>query len=166
MNDPTELPLRDIHLPDPVSWWPLSIGWWLVIGLILVITCLSVWAYRRYQYKKYSAVRLAKKELHKLRQQYLVHRDIKLLAGELSVLIRRLNISIFPRTDTASLTGTDWLRHLDSPLPDKPFTAGPGRMLLDAPYRRSVELQEVEPLFDICEKWIDAVAHSAEKPAA
>jgi hypothetical protein len=22
--------LRDIHLPEAVSWWPLAIGWWLV----------------------------------------------------------------------------------------------------------------------------------------
>ena len=31
--------LADIHLPDPVSIWPLAPGWWLVIVLILAGLC-------------------------------------------------------------------------------------------------------------------------------
>ncbi len=26
--EPSELPLRDLHLPDAVGWWPLAPGWW------------------------------------------------------------------------------------------------------------------------------------------
>ena len=25
--------LRDIHLPDPVSWWPPAPGWWIAVGI-------------------------------------------------------------------------------------------------------------------------------------
>ena len=28
--------LKDIHLPDAVSWWPLAIGWWIVAIIAIV----------------------------------------------------------------------------------------------------------------------------------
>ena len=30
--DPQQIPLRDLHLPDAISWWPLAPGWWLAIA--------------------------------------------------------------------------------------------------------------------------------------
>jgi len=30
-----ELPLKDIHLPDAITWWPLAIGWWLLIVMVI-----------------------------------------------------------------------------------------------------------------------------------
>lgn len=29
--------MSDIALPEPVSWWPLAIGWWVIGALILTI---------------------------------------------------------------------------------------------------------------------------------
>jgi hypothetical protein len=29
--------LKDIHLPDDISWWPLAIGWWLLITILPTI---------------------------------------------------------------------------------------------------------------------------------
>lgn len=76
---------------------------------------------------------------------------------ELSVLLRRVTISAYPRDEAASLTGVAWLQFLDKPLGATPFATGAGRILLDAPYRRAVTAAEVEPLFQLCEAWLDAV---------
>lgn len=40
----TGLPLADIHLPDPVSIWPLAPGYWVILAatVALLITALSV----------------------------------------------------------------------------------------------------------------------------
>ena len=38
-NDPLAQ-LRDIHLPEPILWWPLAPGWWVLIILCLA---LAIW---------------------------------------------------------------------------------------------------------------------------
>lgn len=46
-NTTQQLPLADIHLPDPIGFWPLAPGWWVVIVLLLVvIATAAIWSYR------------------------------------------------------------------------------------------------------------------------
>ena len=41
--------LRDIHLPEPISWWPLAPGWWLlIIAAVVLAAWLVVHLYNRY----------------------------------------------------------------------------------------------------------------------
>lgn len=72
--------LRDIHLPDPVGWWPPAPGWWL---LGLTILGLLVWALHRLQvrYRRDSFRRQALRELDALcRHQPLPLPDLLQLA--------------------------------------------------------------------------------------
>ena len=158
MADPLQLPLKDIHLPAPVPWWPPAPGWWILIGLILLGSVLLLWFYKRRQRLMLSACNLAKLELVKVREEYSSHADAKHLVQELSILIRRLSISVFPRMETASLTGESWLTFLDDVMRSSTFTSGAGRILIEAPYRRTVQTDDIESLFPLCEEWIDAVA--------
>ena len=32
--DPSEIPIRDLHLPEAIGWWPLAPGWWVLIVLL------------------------------------------------------------------------------------------------------------------------------------
>jgi hypothetical protein len=165
MTDPMQLPLRDIHLPEPVSWWPPAAGWWIVLALVMLVIGLCAWLYRRRRRQRWSAVYLARAELRALRERYLYDEDIRQFAAELSALLRRVSISLYPRAETASLTGEDWLRHLDQPLPDKPFSTGAGRILIELPYRRNVDAAETEPLLELCESWIDAIERRMRRAA-
>ena len=59
--------LRDIHLPDPVSWWPPAPGWWLLSLLIIAAVCyLGVQTIRRYKRRLYR--RQAMAELKQIEQ--------------------------------------------------------------------------------------------------
>ena len=31
--DPTQLPLRDLHLPPDIGWWPMAPGWWVLLAI-------------------------------------------------------------------------------------------------------------------------------------
>ncbi len=157
MNDPLQLPLRDIHLPGAVSWWPPAPGWWLLALIIAAVFLFTRWWYRRLRRRKYSACNLARRALLQIREEYADHRDVVRMIRDVSVLLRRVSISVYSRDRAAGLTGAAWLAFLDKPLGGTPFSAGAGRLLIDAPYRREVVMDEIEPLFQLCEQWLDAV---------
>ncbi len=146
------MPLRDIHLPEPVSWWPLAPGWWVVLGLIVILGLLLLWVryLRQYQF----IAKLARGQLQLLRSDSALSNGDKIRA--LSILMRRVSISAFPRVDSASLTGVEWLQFLDSSLTERAFSEGPGRALLDGPYKPSGDI-DLAPVFKVCEKWIGSL---------
>ena len=79
----------------------------------------------------------------------------------LSVLLRRACISVFPREQTAGLSGREWLDFLDRQLNDGRFTEGAGKILLEAPYNKNVAC-DFNALFELCEDWVKALPPSAK----
>lgn len=50
--------LRDIHLPQPIGWWPLAPGWWALIALICILTVVGfVWSRMRRRSARFLALR-------------------------------------------------------------------------------------------------------------
>lgn len=150
-TDPSKLPLRDIHLPDPISWWPPAAGWWILAALTLLI--LAGTALFLTNRRKTLLKRTALAELTRIRDQYLQQQDDGLTVRELSRLLRRVCISFDRRAQVASLTGADWLQHLDKFGGDKLFTSGVGRRLAEAPYQQHPEHCAAE-LLEICQRWL------------
>ena len=133
--NPEEIPLRDLHLPAITGWWPLAPGWWVLIGLAL---CgLGYLAWRAIQIFRRSAPRRrALSQLRDLQAEYCWSGDVVSLGIRLSELLRRAMLAYAPRDEVAGLTGTIWLEWLDQGLPNKAFSAGPGRNLESLPYRK------------------------------
>jgi len=128
------LPLRDLHLPEPVGWWPLAPGWSLLIGLAIVAIAYGlVRAYQRRQ--RNAARRYALRELARYEAEYRKHKDPVTLAKQLSQLLRRGMLAYAPRTEIAGLTGEAWLRWLDRGMPLPYFYTDGGKSLLELPYR-------------------------------
>jgi hypothetical protein len=151
MNE--DLPLRDIHLPDPVGWWPLAPGWWALGVVLLALAGLGAWLVYRKNHPTLET--LALRELDRLRE------DAGLDAAErlrrLGTLLRRIGLSGHPREEVAGLTGDNWLRWLDQFLETPRFSQGIGRLLVDGPYRRApaVGMDEIQ---DLCREWVRAYA--------
>lgn len=48
-----QLPLHDIVVESTISWWPLAIGWWLLIGAsILLLSISGWWLWRHWRYRR------------------------------------------------------------------------------------------------------------------
>jgi hypothetical protein len=132
--DPTELPLRDLHLPEAIGWWPLAPGWWLLIAIALVglgYLLLRAWRTRQFHAPRRHAIR----ELARVEAQYLKNHDPVLLGQQLSELLRRGMLAYAPRHEVAGLTGESWLAWLDQDLPVPYFHTQGGKSLLELPYR-------------------------------
>jgi hypothetical protein len=144
-----QLPLRDIHLPEPVSWWPPAIGWWLLALLVPVLITGLVWLIRRR--RRVTPIMLALRELDFLQGDAGLSPDAKL--RRLSILLRQTALTLYPRQSVAGLTGEDWLRWLDETLGEPRFSQGPGRLLVEAPYRPA-PAANLDALLALCRDWL------------
>ena len=131
--NPEELPLRDLHLPDMTSWWPVAPGWLFVAALVVLGLALLI---RRgiVQWLDNRPRRLALKRLGHISAEFEQGASAVALGKNLSELTRRTMLAYSPRDVVAGLTGENWLQWLDRGLDGKPFSEGAGRILESLPY--------------------------------
>ncbi|MGR9043731.1 MAG: DUF4381 domain-containing protein [Gammaproteobacteria bacterium] len=149
----SQLPLRDIHIPEAPGWWPPAPGWWLLAVTVPLLIWLALRLYRRIT--RNTALKSARKLLLKIKQD-TEHNDFEKLC-QLSILLRRAAISLAPRSEVASLTGQAWLDYLDSSIEGKTFSEGVGRQLIEARYRvKAAQSVDLPQLITLCEHWLKA----------
>ena len=153
MNNQTDplSDLRDIHLPDPVSWWPPAPGWWMVLGLAVVLIVLAVWGYRRLRVPR--IYRTARHELQGLREAYAANREDHKLVTGLSVVLRRYAMALYGREQVAGLTGQQWLTFLNKTGNTNTFSSGVGNVIVSVPYGSQVPVHG-EALLTAVERWL------------
>ena len=162
--NPADLPLRDIHLPDPVGWWPPALGLWLVALIAIGLVALLVRAWRRRRAWRRSPAYLAGVELERMRANWQQHGNPQRLTEELSSWLRRVSMSLHSRRTAAGLTGRDWWRFLDSAAGTPVFGPDGGQLLAAAPYRPDGGAH-AERLLVLCERWLAAVRERARRAA-
>ncbi len=163
--DQTHLPLRDIHLPDSVSWWPIPPGYWLVLLLICVLVA-SIWLIKHWLRNR-QLKKSIQHELSIIEAEYFQSKNAQSLIQNLSILLRRVGRAYFPTSGCESLTGTAWLSFLDNRLvganknkPDRikstDFQTGVGNVLITAPYTRQADI-DADAVLNLCKRWIQQV---------
>ncbi len=131
--NPEDIPLRDLHLPEMIGWWPVAPGWWLLFGLLLFGLGFIAWRALQ-KYRMNADRRRALSQLRRLQAEYDHSHDAVSLGVEISELLRRAMLAYARRDEVAGLTGTNWLEWLDQGLTSKAFTDGPGRNIESLPY--------------------------------
>jgi hypothetical protein len=156
--DVSQLPLRDIHLPGAVGWWPPALGWWLIAALVLVGLALFAVHYYRGRH-----LRAAVRALRRLRAALEGGAEPVGCLQNVSTTLRRFAMTSVAaagsaETAVAGLIGERWLEYLDSRWSRNEFAAGAGRALLAAPYARpnTIERSAALELTEVCLAWLAA----------
>lgn len=146
--DPEQIPLRDLHLPEAISWWPLAPGWWVIIAALLGVGIYLLRLYLRRRARG-AARRHALRQLAQLTADFERHGNTVAFSGDLSELLRRTMLAYAPRQEVAGLTGDAWLEWLDQDLDRPRFQGAAGRKLLELPYRRPDDELSALELVDV-----------------
>jgi len=103
------LALKDIHVPDPITSYPIAYGWWILAALILlsiVITIIKInKAAKRNQVKKQALAQL--------------NNSLDLNNNELISLLKWAAMHYFSRVELAKLYGDSLQQFLLKQLPEK-----------------------------------------------
>jgi len=156
--DPTSLQnLNDIVLPEAVGWWPLAIGWYFLFGLLLVIlTWLTYTWVRRWINNRYRRVALQQLQLLAEDIRNTDNRDTGL--RQIPVLLKRTALSVYPRSQLASLTGRNWHDFLNSKVSKPSFTEFTADLLDEISYSvgdlSKVDTQAADDLLKASHHWL------------
>ncbi len=143
--------LRDVHMPDPISWWPPAVGWWMIVVVSVIVVGLVLWARAHRQRTRPRRVALA--QIKQVKQHYAVYSNDQWAITEVSHLLRRYALAVFSRSQVAGLSGRSWLEFLDHAGGTNQFSEGPGQSLRSGPYQ-SQGTASVVDLLPLVERWI------------
>ncbi len=150
--------LHEILLPDPVSWMPQTVGWYVVFGLIVVV--IGGWVFgrlRRFWKNRYRGYALA--ELEVIGQELQRPEKRAKALAKIPVLLKWTALAAFPRSDVAGLSGEKWLAFLDKSMGAKRFTGDEGRLLPELAYAPAPRISKlpdetIGKLLQIVRHWI------------
>jgi hypothetical protein len=159
--DPRLEALADIVVPETVSLTPVTVGWKLLAGvLILALALAGMAAYRRYRRKRYRREALAELKVLSATVTQAGPGKVEALQA-LPALLRRVALSADHREAVASLSGEAWLDYLDTRYPGNGFAMGPGREVeavgyLPEPQVSALDSGAVEALLEEIRSWIES----------
>lgn len=121
----------------------------MVAGLMAAAALLLLFLVRRFRRLRYR--RQALRRLTDLEQAHEIAANS--LLAELSALLRRAALCAYPDETCAGLNGEDWLRFLDRPLKESPFSQGVGRCLATGPYQKTADFDRAA-LLALCRRYL------------
>ncbi len=114
------LPLRDIRLPAEPGFWPLAPGWWVLITVSLIV--LAWLTLKTYQHlKKKRRWQQIEQQLADIEFDFNQSNNKQKLLTETSVFLRRFVKFQLKQNQASTLSGQDWIEHLDQLQNDQSF---------------------------------------------
>lgn len=148
--------MHDIDGLDPIGSWPLAMGWWLILGLVVVFFIFITWLYRKNKKYKTSWLYPAYIKLTEL-EKSIQNESTKNVINRLSECLRQIAVKKYPRDACASISGNAWLTWLTEHDPNhfnwlqygKPLILGPY-----APNLENVSMTELQSLIQAAKGWV------------
>ena len=157
--DPSQIPLRDLHLPEKIGWWPLAPGWWFMAALLVVLAVACVLIYWRW--RRYRLQRVATAILDRIQSEFERTGDGQQAVREISVLLRRITLALKPTA--ASFTNGPWLSTLEELGTRVPLDLE--SIIASSPYQNPatspLAAAEVVRTIDFAREWIMATQGKA-----
>ena len=124
--------MHELVVPEPVSWFPQTSGWWVLLGWALAVAILVGAAIvRRRRRNRYRREALATLDAIATHSQMSASES----AQRVAEVVKRTALVAYPRARVASLYGKDWARFLcESAGNDKQVTEA-AESLAGAAYR-------------------------------
>lgn len=145
--------LKPLHLPPEVSIWPLAIGWYIVLAIIVLVIVISWWLYSKRQ-----KIQQTRNEINQLwltiETDYLANRSPEIIAI-INVFLKRVAVKSFADKNPQLLSGNEWLHFLDNSGKTTQFSQGAGKLLAN-PYCR-ITLDNPHELFNLIRNYLKVV---------
>lgn len=138
--------LRDIHLPPPITWWPLAPGWYILATLIVLLSFMTIITFYRHHINN-RAKRLALSTLSRYK-----HEHDPLINAKISELLKRVALAYYPREQVANLHGDAWIAFLNNTGKGVDFNLVREELLF-SPYQATANANS-DLLFEIAFRWI------------
>lgn len=151
--------LRDIQLPEPVSWWPPALGWWLLTAVLVVVAVVIT----RLLKVKQAKWRFQRESLARLEASYRAWQqteDADAYIDSASALLRQIAIAYGGRARVAHLSGDPYLAYLGE-LSVGGVGRGMQRHLGTDRYRKNRTAIDVDTLHNEFKLWLKGVRKSA-----
>ncbi len=121
--------LPPLHWPEPVSFWPPAIGWWLsavtVLGLLLLTLHYFIKRKRRNKLRN-----AALRELNVLWQTYQKENNAAEYLTAVNRLLKQFVMQQYPEKHLHTLTGAKWLNALNELSPQSGVNSDTASVLL------------------------------------
>ncbi len=148
--------LHDIEGLDPISWWPLAIGWWILIMIAIFLVCAIAYltAYRlafKRSWKNDTFQKLLQLEKN------LTDATARETIITLSEYLRRIVLQRFSREECAGLMGEAWLKWLTAHDPKNFDWEKKGTVLIEVPYapgNLALSTCQIKNLIQAVRQWV------------
>ena len=117
--------LKDIHLPDVPSVWPLPVTFWAVLLTLIAMSVLLrvFWV----KIHKLTAKKYANQEVESITKRFSGN-NYK-IATELSLLMRRIALMKYPREEISGLSVKSWRQFLENTVKKPVFKVQAGDII-------------------------------------
>ena len=146
--------LPPLHLPEPVSFWPPAIGWWLSMVVVLALLLLTL----RYFIKRKRKNQLrnaALRELDVLWQSYQEENSAEKYLVAVNRLLKQFAMQQYPNKNLHVLSGAEWLNGLNELSPQSGFNSDTASILLSIYAKHADHIdKDVRALYPLLVQWL------------